>query len=209
MIDHDPIPWESLDEQQLVEHAKRDPTAMSILYRRHYPIIHRYVAKRVATSHDVHDIVADVFLTMVRELPRYRWTGAPFQAWLFRIATSQISRWVRNRKWFRFWAPFDDQLVANSPEPRDSEGAQALRFGLLQLPCRYQDTLTLFYLEDLSIKSIAEILKVEEGTVKARLSRGRQMLKAILEHHRTKENHHKEPSHERRTIPSVLQRTQE
>ncbi len=67
----------------------------------------------------------------------------------------------------------------------------------------------LVLLEDLSIKSIAEILKVEEGTVKARLSRGRQMLKAILEHHRTKENNHKEPSHERRTIPSVLQRTQD
>ncbi len=91
MIDQDPIQWESLDEQQLVEHAKRDPTAMSILYRRYYPIIHRYVAKRVATSHDVHDIVADVFspwFASYRDIvgPAHHFKPGCFESQLHRLA---------------------------------------------------------------------------------------------------------------------------
>ena len=114
MIDHSTSSWDSLDEQQLIEAAKREPDALSVLYRRHYPTIFRFVSRRVSTTNDVHDIVSDVFLTMVRMLPRFRWTGAPLQAWLFRIATSQINRWVRKRKLMRFWAPFEDQVAVDS-----------------------------------------------------------------------------------------------
>ncbi len=135
----------------------------------------------------------------------------PFQAWLFRIALSQISRWVRSRKWFRFWAPFDDQVIASSSETQDSEEHKRLRYGLLSTSMSIPRHFDLV-LPRRSIHQIdrRRILKVEEvGTVKARLSRGRQMLKAILEQHRNQENNHKEPNHERRSIPSVLQRTQD
>lgn len=192
--------WDSLDERELIESAKRDPEALSVLYRRYYVIIHRYVSRRVATSHDVNDIVSEVFLSMVRGLPSFRWTGAPFQAWLFRIATTQINRWIRKRKWLRFWAPFADQMLVDTHQVAESESVQRLRKALLELPCHYQDALALFYLEDLSIQSIAEILGVEQGTVKARLSRGRDLLRAKLV---SSEN--KELDVERRTIPSVLE----
>jgi RNA polymerase sigma-70 factor, ECF subfamily len=203
VIDQSTSGLDLLDEQQLIEAAKCDPDALSVLYRRHHAIIYRYVSHRVATKHDVHDIVSDVFLTMVRYLPRYRWTGAPFQSWLFRIATSQINRWVRKRKWIRFWAPFQDQFILDSSAQAESELVQRLRKALLELPGRYQDTLALFYLEDLSINSIAVILDIEPGTVKARLSRGRQLLRAKLE-----SSEHKEIRNERRTITNVLERTQ-
>lgn len=192
--------WDSFDERELIEAAKRDPDALSVLYRRYYAIIHRYVSRRVATSHDVHDIVSEVFLAMVRALPRFQWTGAPFQAWLFRIATTQINRWIRKRKWLRFWAPFDDQVLVDANQASESEAVQRLRKALLELPCCYQDSLALFYLEDLPIKSISEILGVEQGTVKARLSRGRDLLRAKLD-----SSEKKELDVERRTIPSLLE----
>jgi RNA polymerase sigma-70 factor, ECF subfamily len=195
--------WDSLPEQQLIEAAKTNPDALSALYRRHYETILRYVSRRVATPHDVNDIVSDVFLTMVRMLPRFEWTGAPFQAWLFRIATSQINRWVRKRKLMRFWSPFDDQVIVDSSQAKISEQVQRLRKALLELPCRYQDTIALFYLEELPIKSIAEILGVEQGTVKARLSRGRGLLRAKLN-----STEQKEIENERRTVASVLERNQ-
>lgn len=200
MIEPSASTWDSLDEQELIEAAKREPDALSALYRRHYGTIHRYVSRRVATSHDVHDIVSEVFLTMVRTLPRFRWTGTPFQAWLFCIATTQINRWVRKRKWLRFWAPFDDQLTVDADQRSESESVQRLRKALLELPCRYQNTLALFYLEDLPIKSISEILGVEQGTVKARLSRGRELLRAKLDSSEPQEH-----DVERRTIPSLLE----
>jgi RNA polymerase sigma-70 factor, ECF subfamily len=201
VIDPNNANWDSLDEEQQIEAAKRDPDALSVLYRRHYATIHRFVSRRVATSHDVNDIVSDVFLTMVQSLPRFRWTGAPFQSWLFRIATSQISRWVRKRKWTRFWAPFEDQIVG-SQERTESELVRRLRKALLELPTKYQHTLSLFYLEDLPIKSIAEILDVEQGTVKARLSRGRQLLKEKLDF-----TTHQEIRNEQRPTTSLLERT--
>lgn len=203
MIDHSTSSWDSLDEQQLVEAAKREPDALSVLYRRHYPTIFRFVSRRVSTTNDVHDIVSDVFLTMVRMLPRFRWTGAPFQAWLFRIATSQINRWVRKRKLMRFWAPFEDQVAVDTSSGNESELVQRLRRALLELPCRYQNSLALFYLEDMSIQSIAEILGVEEGTIKARLSRGRVLLRTKLSYYEQKEI-----NHEQRSVANVLGRTQ-
>ncbi len=203
VIDPSTSDWNLLDEQRLIEAAKREPDALSVLYRRHYPAIFRYISRRVSTSNDVDDIVSDVFLIMVRTLPRFRWTGAPFQAWLFRIATSQINRWVRKRRVMRFWAPFDDQIAVDPAKLNESELVQRLRKALLELPCRYQDSLALFYLEDMSIQSIAVILGVEQGTIKARLSRGRELLRTKLG-----ANEQREINHEQRTVTNVLGRTQ-
>jgi RNA polymerase sigma-70 factor, ECF subfamily len=178
---------ESLEEEQLIEAAKQDPASMSILYRRHYGVIHRYVSHRVATPHDVNDIVSETFLTMVQTLPKYQWTGAPFQAWLFRLASTQIHRWIRKRKWTRFWAPFDDQVVSAQEDSSESDDTRVLRAEMLQLPQTYQDALSLFYMEDMSIASIAQVFQVSEGTIKSRLSRGRELLKTKLMSHQPKE----------------------
>lgn len=195
--------FETLCEQELIEAAKSNPQAMCALYRRHYATVMRYVSFRVATAHDVNDIVSEVFLIMVRDLGRFRWTGAPFQCWLIRIATSQIQRWVRKRKVLRFWAPFDDQRICASGEPRESEQVYWLRKSLLELPCRYQDVLALHYLEEMSIHSIAQTLDVREGTIKSRLSRGREMLRAKLEAYQLEEH-----KHEPRSVGTMLERTQ-
>src|SRR5918994_476131 len=47
------------------------------------------------------DLAAETFLAMVRYLPRFRWTGAPFRAWLYRLATNHVNRWAKRR---RGWA---------------------------------------------------------------------------------------------------------
>ena len=52
---------------------------------------------------------------------------------------------------------------------------------VMELPAAYRNPLYLFYYEDYSIREIAKIMGLEEGTVKTRLRRGRQMLKEKLE----------------------------
>ena len=67
------------EERALIESAKSDPVALAELYRQHYPAIATYVRRRVGDKHEADDIVADVFLSMVTQLQRYRCRGIPFK----------------------------------------------------------------------------------------------------------------------------------
>ncbi|MFO0939274.1 MAG: RNA polymerase sigma factor [Pirellulales bacterium] len=195
---------DNFDDRRLIEVVRTDPSAVSVLYRRHYETIARYVSRRVATRNDVNDIVSEVFLVMVREIDRYRWTGVPFQCWLFRIASSQINRWVRTRKWTRFWAPFEDQaVIVDKDTSCESSRVLLLRKCLLELPCRYQNALALYHLEELSVKQIAEILNATETAVKSRLSRGRELLRRKINAYEKLET-----KNERRTTRCVLERNE-
>lgn len=171
----------SLDEAALIDSARTDPEALSTLYRSHYAAIYGYVYRRIGKESDTGDVVAETFLAMVRYLPRYRWTGAPFRAWLLRLATTQIHRWARKRRWFRFWGRLEEAepVSTDGSSARDAR-AERLREALWKLPAHYQSVLALHYFEDQSLEAIAAILECPVGTVKSRLSRGRELLKTAL-----------------------------
>ena len=164
------------EEKLLIERAKRDGKALGELYLLHYPTIFRFVHRRVGESHDADDIVADVFLSMVKNLHRFRYRGIPFRAWLFRLATTQLSRWARRR---RRWAVQQLCDMSKHEDPRIDEGTQLdselVEIVLLTLPPRLQTVLTLHYLEEMKVKEMAEVMKCGSGTVKSRLSRGREL----------------------------------
>lgn len=67
----EPLPTEA----ELVEAAKRDPNALAGLYRLHHASVSRHVLRRVGQVSVAEDLVADVFLAMVRYLPKYRVGG--------------------------------------------------------------------------------------------------------------------------------------
>src|SRR5438132_11748295 len=78
-------------EHRLLAAAKHDTNALSELYRQHYEAISRHVLRRVGQRTIAEDLVADVFLTMVRYLPRYRIGPTPFRNWLYRLATNRVN----------------------------------------------------------------------------------------------------------------------
>jgi RNA polymerase sigma-70 factor, ECF subfamily len=176
-------------EREIVDIAKSDPTAISYLYREHYGAIHRYVHRRIGNAHDTNDIVAEVFLSMVRYLPRFRWTGAPFRCWLLVLTTTQINRWIRKRRFSSLWRSVDsfEPQVTESVDASD-ERIEPMRKALLGLPLNIQTVLTLHYFEDLSVAAIAEMLNCRPGTVKSRLSRGRELLRQTLTKSEEKSN---------------------
>ena len=193
------LKFDELAEQEIVTMAKFDPLAISYLYRQHYGAIHSYVNRRVGNAHDTNDIVAEVFMSMVRYLPRFRWTGAPFRCWLLVLTTTQINRWIRKRRFSSLWRSIksSDQILTNPPDIVDDR-VEPMRCALLALPLAFQTVLTLHYYEDLSIDAIAEIMSCRPGTVKSRLSRGRELLR------RKFTNHEEINSDERRPIGSVF-----
>lgn len=167
------------DERELVARAASDPDAFAALYRRHHSRIARYVRRRVGDPDAAADLVAETFLTALEHLPRYRDRGRPFHAWLYRLATSRVHRWLRRR-------PPARVLVLEGHEPASEERADPdapglARAALLTLPPRYQAALALHHLEGLSVEETAAVLGCRPGTVKARLSRGRARLRRALE----------------------------
>lgn len=166
------------EEATLVDAARHDPEALSKLYRQNHTRIFRYVLRRVGNRALAEDLVADVFVSMVRYLPRYRISAVPFHAWLFRLATNRVNRWAR---WQRRRA-FRELREAPCPrqDQQQQETADHVRTALLTLPMPFQTTVALHYLEDMSLVEISQVLDCSIGTVKSRLARGRDMLRAQL-----------------------------
>ncbi len=170
-------------ERELVQAARCSPDAFSELYRQNYGAIERYIRRRVGDEHLAGDLVAETFLGALDKLSGYQDRGLPFRAWLYAIASSQVSRWARRRK--------PEQLASREPlaDHRQSEDSsqaaaiQRVRMALLALPARYQDPLALYYIEELSVRQVAQTLGARVGTIKARLARGRKRLRLALAPH--------------------------
>lgn len=171
-------PFSGLSDEELAGYAKTDGSAMANLYRRHFVRISRFVARRVSPGHEAEDVTAQVFLSMVRGLPKWSPTQSPFIAWLYRLAINAIISWSRRQRLRRWFGLSVDPLDRNS-KPMDD--AEELHVALRLTPEPYQRTLTLHYIEQLPVATVAQILGVAEGTVKSRLARGRTQLKRILE----------------------------
>src|SRR5213075_2444781 len=79
------------NERQLVEAAQSDPARFGDLYEHSFEVVYAYIARRVRDRSETEDLTAEVFRRALTNLPRFKWTGAPFAAWLFRIASNLIA----------------------------------------------------------------------------------------------------------------------
>ena len=168
------------EEARSVERAKVDRDARGELYRRHYPAIFRFVHRRIGNPHDADEIVSDVFLAMVQNLHQFRHRGIPFRAWLYRLAITQIGRWARRHRKaaVQQLSDMSKQEELNNDDSR--RAAELVEAVLATLPDRFQSVLSLHYMAGMSVTEIAQVLNRRPGTVKSRLSRGRELMKHRL-----------------------------
>ena len=171
------------DERDLVERAKQDREAFASLYRRHYRTVAAHIYRRTGDLHATEDLVSDVFLMALRALPRYRYRGIPLRFWLLRIATNAVNRWARRQRRGAIATlavsrnENADTNPTSTPGDADPERTQT---ALLSLSPKYQAVLSLHYLEGLAVREVAAVLGCREGTVKSRLARARDALRAKL-----------------------------
>lgn len=171
------------EERELIERAKRECDAFAQLYRRHYPELTAYIYRRTGDPHATDDLVADLFLTALRTLPRYRYRGIPLRFWLLRIATNAVNRWARRQRRGAIASLEASRLedVHAAPAVHDGEHDQErAQRALLTLAPPHQAVLSLHYLEGLGVREVAAVLGCREGTVKSRLARARDALRARL-----------------------------
>lgn len=173
--------WACEDEERdLVERARCDPDAFSRLYRGHYDAIAAYVYHRLGDVHATEDVVADVFMAALRSLPVYRCRGVPLRAWLYRIATNAVNRWLRRTRKRRGSLALDPAIAESSASVHETSDTDAARAAFLALSPKHQTVLSLHYLEGMSVGELAAVIGCRLGTVKSRLFRAREAMRKEL-----------------------------
>lgn len=172
-------------EQQLIARAQSgDGDAVAALYRRHVDAIARYIAYRVSDDTVVEDLTAEVFLRMVERLPHYRPTGAPFEAWLYRIAATRVAD--HYRRGARRQDRSLDEASAGDHEPAlelgivEREEFETLRAALHELTDEQQTILILRFVERRSHDEVARILDKSPRAVAAAQHRALKKLAGLL-----------------------------
>jgi RNA polymerase sigma-70 factor (ECF subfamily) len=83
-----------VDEARLRQEVRRaargEEEAAAELFDHYHPRVYRYALSKLGNDQDAQDVAAEVFAKVLKELDRFRWKGAGFEAWLFRIASNLV-----------------------------------------------------------------------------------------------------------------------
>jgi RNA polymerase sigma factor (sigma-70 family) len=176
----------TLDDAAIIERSLAEPDRFAVLFDRHAPRIHRYIARRVGRE-VADDLVADTFLAAFAKRQRYRPAYPDAGPWLYGIATNLIGQHRREEvRQFRL-----SQAALPEPDvPSHADQVTAdvtagsvrglLAAALAELPDGDRDVVILIAWEQLSYEETAHALGIPVGTVRSRLNRARTKLRRTL-----------------------------
>lgn len=168
--------------EALVAQAQRgDEASFEKIFDLYYEPLCRYVRFR-SKPEEVEDLVSDIFLKIVRHLPRYKpqkgilnsGRGA-FSAWIFRIARNLIiDRYRTSREETSLYDAESGELKFDFPDPRlnpqqsaeQHEEHRAVHAAVKKLPTTHREILELKFLHEFSNAEIASITGKSEGSIR-------------------------------------------
>jgi RNA polymerase sigma-70 factor, ECF subfamily len=164
-----------------------DRRAANELVDRHFAAIARFFRNKVGSADDSNELVSQTFLACTQSRDRFR-GDASVRQFLFSIAHKVLLQYIRARtKRVREAGDFAEVCVEDAfPATLSSiimhrREAQSFVQALREIPIDDQVVLELMYFEGLSGPEIAGLLGVAEGTVRGRIARGKERLRARIE----------------------------
>ncbi len=182
------------EERRLIEAAQSDPARFADVYENYFELVYAYVARRARNRDEAEDLTGEVFRKALASLPRFKWRGAPFAAWLFRIASNMIAD--RSKRVAKE-VPFDElgaterrgiTQVSKGADTSQQKGLEdserrALLFQLVDELAEDQGrVLVMRFAEEKSIREIAGALGRSEGAVKQLQFRALENLRKSINH---------------------------
>ena len=175
-----------IGDAECVKRVQRgDTQSFEILVRRHQKTTFNLIYRFLGDYDEATETAQEVFLSAYRSIQQFR-GDANFATWLYRIAFNHASsrRKSLNSKLQRHVALEDDVVADCSADPETSaerrEIQQCVQQALNSLNRDDAQIILLRDLQDVRYEDIAETLDVPVGTVKSRLHRARQALRASL-----------------------------
>ena len=161
---------------QILQGAKEQFT---LLVERYYDKLRRYALRLLNYNEaDADDATSSAFLKAYQNLAGYN-PKLQFSSWIYRITHNEAVNLIRRNSKFFTFDPFTSSL-AFLPGQKDVDISKLeVEQALSKLKPNDRNLLVLFYLEELSLKEISEILKSTPGSIKARLSLARKAARKI------------------------------
>ncbi len=173
------------DERRLVQAAQNDPAKFDALYALYFERVYYFFASRVRDRAIAEDLTSEVFHKALANLPAYEWRGAPFAAWLFRIASNALAdQYKRSSR--EHQANDDPRSPDALPDPSSPDleaiNYHASLFRLVDhLPAAQRRVIHERFVEQRTIREIAVRFKKTEGAIKQLQFRALQTLRAQVE----------------------------
>lgn len=176
---------ESADLELILQLQKGDLQALGGLYDRHRNLVYRTALGITGDTEAAADLLHDTFLRLYRFGHRID-PSRPIEPWLYRMAANMAYTWIKRRgRWMHALREMAEKLSRESQtspaqQVERNEAWAEVRKALQKISPEKRVVVVLYYLNDLSINEIAEILELPSGTVKSRLHYGRQALREHL-----------------------------
>lgn len=167
-------------------------SAYEELIQRFQQPVYNTVFRMLNDSNDAHDVVQEVFFKVFRRIHSFRGDSS-LKTWIYRIAVNEA---CNRRRYFQRhirqelaldagttegWNP-EDTLAVDCRSPFDEvlgrEQHELLQQALSRINPVYRAAVVLRDIEELSYEEISDILQIALGTVKSRILRGREALRA-------------------------------
>jgi len=173
------------NERELIERAKVDPNAFGELYEMYVDKIYNYVFRQVGTAAVCEDIVAQTFMKVLENLPKFQWKGISISSWIYRIATNEVYQFFRNKQ-KKKTVNIDvvEHLVASKNNPHHVASRKDTFIYIYdyveKLPETQKMVITLRFVEGLNNQEIGEIIGKKEGAVRQLVFRALTKLREWL-----------------------------
>jgi RNA polymerase sigma-70 factor (ECF subfamily) len=168
---------------------RRDPDAMTAVISQYQHRLFRYLVRLVADSAVAEDLFQSTWVQIIEKIARYD-PRRSFEPWLFRVARNQAIDYLRRRRGESLDSMEEHDIgAARLASPAldalgrllDFERSAMLAASLDGLPAIHREVLTLRFEEGMKLEEIAEVLGIPLPTVKSRLSRALEGLRAGVE----------------------------
>lgn len=168
------------DERLLIEAAQKDPGRFAELYEQHFHRVYAYISRRVSDRAETQDLTAYVFQQALANLGEFRWRGAPFAAWLYRIAANALADRRRQKQ-----REFNSDVLSDNPAISEMDIDAIERRARLfkavdRLPEDQRRVIIMRFAQEKSIRDIALEIGRSEGAVKQLQFRGLENLRSRL-----------------------------
>ncbi len=177
----------TLTDQSFVEKTLAgDTQAYAFLVNRHKDLVYTVALRMMKNREEAEEIAQDTFVKAYQRLASFK-GEAKFSTWLYRIAYhASLDALKRNKRMLATEdvEMYGDDMSESSPDViqqlSDEERRQKIRQAIGQLMPKDAAVITLFYLEEHSIKEVAVALDMSDSQVKVRLHRSRKKLMNLL-----------------------------
>ncbi|MCB0496345.1 MAG: RNA polymerase sigma factor [Cyclobacteriaceae bacterium] len=163
-----------LDEWLVLRAQDGDRRSLALLVNRWHKKLVAYAFRKTNDMEAAKDLVQDSWQAIVKQMYLLQ-NPSKFRVWAHRIVNNKSVSWIREKqRERRMNHEIEEEQLGKASAEMDFG---PIRRAVQQLPDKERTILILFYQNDYTIKEIAEILGINEGTVKSRLFYARKKVK--------------------------------